>query len=179
MDPSEEIKTSGSLTEALASDLVVDPSFAREQLRTEQSVPMAVLTGGFAALIGAIGWAIVTATTHFQIGLMAVGVGFLVGLAVRQFGKGFTPVFGVIGAAWSLAGCALGNLMAVCAMAAASGSVSFFTILAKMNPVLAARVLGDTFQPMDVLFYGIAIYEGYRLSIRRLTKGDIAKVTGG
>src|ERR1043165_39906 len=81
MDPSEEIKTSGSLTEALANDLVVDPSYVREQLRSEQSIPMAVLTGGVAALIGAIGWAIVTATTHFQIGFMAVGVGFLVGLA--------------------------------------------------------------------------------------------------
>jgi len=29
-------------------------------------------------------------------------------------------------------------------------------------------VMKDTFQPMDILFYGLAIYEGFKLSIVRV-----------
>ncbi len=29
-----------------------------------------------------------------------------------------------------------------------------------------------TFSPIDLLFYGIAVYEGYRLSFRELTERD-------
>jgi hypothetical protein len=50
-----------------------------------------LLLGGFAglaaAILGAIIWAVVTVTTKYQIGYMAIGVGALVGFALR-IGKG-------------------------------------------------------------------------------------------
>ena len=36
--------------------------------------------------------------------------------------------------------------------------------------------MAATFQPMDVLFYGIALYQGYKLSIRPITQADIASL---
>jgi hypothetical protein len=38
---------------------------------------------------------------------------------------------------------------------------------------MAASALPNTFSGMDVLFYGIAVYEGYRLSLRRLPEAEI------
>ena len=39
---------------------------------------------------------------------------------------------------------------------------------------IAKEIMVATFSPMDLLFYGIAVYEGYRLSFRRLTRDDLA-----
>ena len=172
-EPERAVDRPASLGEAMQNDVPFDIAYAREQLRHEQSLPVGILAGSGAALLGALGWALITALTHFQIGFMAVGVGFLVGTAMRRYGKGFDPVFGIAGAVLSLAGCALGNLLAVCAMAAAANDMSFFTLLGRLDPVIAARLMAASFQPMDLLFYGIAVYEGYRLSLRRLTQADI------
>jgi hypothetical protein len=48
------------------------------------------------------------------------------------------------------------------------------TILANLDLVAAGQVLLETFQPMDLLFYGIAIYEGYKFSFRQLTEQELA-----
>jgi len=42
-------------------------------------------------------------------------------------------------------------------------------VLSHLNPELAAALLQSGFSPMDLLFYGIAAYEGYRFSFRRIT----------
>ena len=46
--------------------------------------------------------------------------------------------------------------------------MSFWQILGTMNVNLFADLMKLTFHPMDVVFYAIAIYEGYRFSFRRL-----------
>src|SRR5688572_28318618 len=75
------------------------------ELHMQQSMPMALVSGFLASLIAAFIWALITYITHYQIGFMAIGVAFLVGYAVRYFGKGMTPAFGVVGAVFSLFGC--------------------------------------------------------------------------
>jgi hypothetical protein len=144
------------------------------KLHAQQNLPMAVIAGVSAALIGAILWAIITVVTKFQIGYMAVGVGFLVGYAIRTFGKGLSPLYGVIGASLALIGCLLGNLLSVCGFIAGDQNLPFMQILLGIftNPDVIIQVLIATFQPMDLLFYGIALYEGYHLSFRELTEED-------
>lgn len=78
---------------------------AFEQLDYEQNLPMGVVAGLIGALVGAALWAWITVLTDAQIGWMAIAVGFLVGLAVRIFGKGLDKVFGIVGAVLSLLGC--------------------------------------------------------------------------
>ena len=53
----------------------------------EKKLLLGGLAGLAAAIIGAIIWAVVTVTAKYQIGWMAVGVGVLVGFALR-IGKG-------------------------------------------------------------------------------------------
>jgi len=126
---------------------------------------MGFMAGLVAAAVGAGLWALVTIITGFQIGWMAVGVGFLVGWAVRVAGKGTHMAFGVLGAALALGGCALGNLLAVVVMAARDFEVPLQAVFTRLTPDVVWSLTETTFKPIHVLFYGIALYEGYRFSI--------------
>jgi hypothetical protein len=141
----------------------------------EQNLMLGVIGAVVAAIAGASIWAAVTVVTEFQIGWMAVGVGFLVGFAVRKLGKGMTSVFGYVGAVGALGGCLLGNLLSVCSFAATANSVPFMSVVVDVlsSPSIVVELLKVTFSPMDLVFYGIAVYEGYRFSFRPITQQDL------
>lgn len=153
--------------------------YALGQLRSEQNLTMGILAGAVAAFIGAGAWATITIVTNFQIGWMAVGVGFLVGFAVQKFGKGIDKSFAVAGAVLALFGCVLGNLLTACGLVASAQQVSFLSVLSQLTPSSIAALMGATFSPMDLLFYGIAVYEGYKLSMRRLTEQELSSRIAG
>jgi hypothetical protein len=147
-----------------------------QKLQMEQSLFIGFFGGLAAAIISAIIWAAITLATEIQIGYMSVGVGFLVGFAVRTLGKGFEKRFGYLGAALSLFGCILGNFFAIVVVIAQMQSASLletllFFITAPMAIIDAFKL---TFQPIDLLFYGIAIYEGYRFSFKQITHQEVA-----
>ncbi len=123
-----------------------------------------LLFGAAAAAIGAALWAVITVLTGYQIGFMAIGIGVLVGLAVRRFGRGSTPVFGIVGAALALTGCVAGNLLAVVGFIAQGQEAPFFATLGQVSLPLAMDLLIETASPIDFLFYAIAVYEGFKLS---------------
>jgi hypothetical protein len=160
----------------------LDPAqlaYLKQRLEADQNLVTGLGAGLVASLLGAAIWAGITVATGYQIGFMAIGVGILVGYAVRVAGKGVTSVFGVVGAALSLLGCALGNLLAVTAMVAAGDGVSLLDALPKLTPQLAQELMVAFFSPMDVLFYGIALYEGYRLSFRQLGASELEGMLSG
>lgn len=147
-------------------------------IKSKQSLPMAILGGLIASVVAAIIWGVVSYATGFQIGFMAIGVGFLVGYAVRFFGKGVTTPFGIVGAVLALLGCILGNLfMASIFLSRLEGSsflVVFFAFLT--SPAIVLEIFKETFSFMDLVFYAIAVYEGYRFSFYELTEAEIASV---
>ena len=63
---------------------------AIEQLEDQPNLLMGLIGGAIAMLVGAIVWGAVTYFTEYQIGWMAIGVGFLVGLAIK-FSDGGKP----------------------------------------------------------------------------------------
>jgi uncharacterized membrane protein YGL010W len=150
----------------------------KERWKEEQNLLMGILTGFLAALIGAGVWAAVTVATKYQIGWMAIGVGFLVGWAVKRFGRGVDRIFGIVGGGWSLFGTLLGNLLAIAVLAAQEESVGILSVLGVMilNPGLTFEVLKATFSPTDLLFYGFAVYYGYRYSFRTITREETAEL---
>jgi hypothetical protein len=144
------------------------------QLRAEQNPLFGFAAGVVAALIGAVLWAVVTVATNFQFGYMAIAVAFLVGWAVRHFGKGVDIIHGVIGAGLAFSGCVAGNLLMLAAIVARQESASIFAVFTVMvlRPVLTLQVLASNFAPVDLLFYGFALYYGYRYSFRRITSAE-------
>jgi hypothetical protein len=148
----------------------------KQRLFQQQNVSLATIAGFVAALLGAGIWTGVTVATKYQIGYMAIGVGFLVGFAVRYFGKGLVPLYGYVGGGLSLFGCVLGNFMTTCVFVGQDQSIPLLQILSNMTPSLAGEILKVSFQPMDLLFYGIAVYAGYQYSFRTLTDADLEKL---
>ena len=144
----------------------------------EQSLPLAIIAGLAASLIAAGLWAAITYATNYQIGFMAIGVGFLVGYAVKYFGKGFNVSFGIVGAAFALFGCLAGNLLtsilSLSQLEESSVSIVLFAFLA--SPGIIVEVMKETFSPIDLLFYAIAIYEGYKLSFNSPTEEELANI---
>jgi hypothetical protein len=143
----------------------------QERLRTEQNLLLGLLGGGMAAFLGAVLWAIVTVITNYQIGWMAIGVAFLVGLAIRLLGKGVDPIYHIMGAGLALLGVVLGNLLMIAVLVARSESLPLLEVLNLMilNPAVNLELLARAFSPMDLLFYGFAVYYGYKYSCRQIT----------
>ena len=150
--------------------------FFQQELRRQQRFFGGLIAGFIAALVAGLVWATITAVTGFQIGWMAVGVGFVVGVAVQSFGRGVTPLYRFLGAGLSLFGCLAGNLMTVAMVfSRAEPAISFFEVMLILitTPTAALEALRLTFSPLDLLFYGIAIYQGYKLSLRRITQAEM------
>ena len=146
-------------------------------LEDNQNLSMGILGGFLAALAGASIWAIITAVTEYQIGFMAIGVGFLVGYAVRYLGQGVDQVYGIIGGGLSLVGCLLGNVLTACIFYAEAEAVPFMDVVGSLDFSIALEILVESFAPMDILFYGIAVYYGYKWSFRQLTEEELRSVT--
>ncbi len=148
------------------------------EAKAKESLPLAILGGLVASIVAGIIWALISYATRMQIGFMAIGVGFLVGYAVNFFGKGFGNSFGVIGALFSLFGCLFGNLLAVIISAAFTEGVPVTAILLAFitSPSVVLEIFAETFSPIDLLFYGIAIYEGYKFSMRHLSDEEFASL---
>jgi len=149
-----------------------------ERLRAQQSLARGLLWGAAAALAGAGAWAGITTVFEYQIGWMAVGVGVLVGQAVRHGGRGQAMAFGLAGGALSLLGCVLGNLLAGVGFVAASQDVAFLDVLVGLSASGAVELLELMSSPIDVLFYGLALHQGYKLAFHPITSADVARALG-
>ena len=131
-----------------------------------------------AGFAGAAVWAGVTVVTEYQIGWMAVGLGFLVGIAIRTMGRGIDQVFGVVGAVMALVGCVLGNVFTIAWYISAQTGSSLISVLTQLDMELVIDLITETFQVMDILFYGLALYFGYKYAFRQLTLDDFNRALG-
>src|ERR1044071_6755372 len=140
------------------------PQSTIEQLDNQPSLLMGLIGGTVAMLISAIIWGVVSYVTNYQIGWMAIGVGFLVGIAVKFFGKGKSMMFGISSALLALIGCILGNLIFYSGIIAREESAAFLQVLFVLlsKPAAAIEGFSIAFGFMDILFYVLAAYVGFR-----------------
>ena len=127
---------------------------------------LVVAVGFVAMLAGAALWALVTVITQTELGLMAIVVGFVVGLGIQKVRKRPNKNFGILGAVLALTGCLLGNALSFVAFAAQQNGTPFMDVLMTVNPAGLLSVMTRNFAAMDLLFYGIAIYEGFKFGSR-------------
>ena len=139
---------------------------ALAMLRSQQNFALAVPAGIVAALVGAILWAVVVYVSGYALGLMAIAVGAVVGYAVRATGKGVDQKFGILGAGCAALGWALGTALADVAMLAKLENLSFATAFADLGANGTVSLFMNAADGMDILFLGIALYEGYKFAFR-------------
>jgi hypothetical protein len=130
------------------------------------TIGLAALAGIGAAVAGAALWALVTVLTNYELGIMAIAVGFMVGRAIIFVAKHGNGTLGIVGGACALFGCVLGNLLSAVGFAAQAWHMSYFDVLMHLDVDTVVRLMTATFGVMDLLFYAIGIYEGYRFSSR-------------
>ena len=167
--------------EATPEQPVIDEQQAAMLMQTfaeEQNLLVGTISGLLAALVGAGIWAGVTIATEYQIGWMAVGIGFLVGLAMRYGGKGIAPIFGWTAAVLSMFGCVVGNILTYTWYIADMEGMAFMDVLSQLNLAVVVGLLTSTFAAIDLLFYGLAVYFGYKTAFRQVTQADLDRVAG-
>lgn len=144
---------------------------SNEKLREyqlEQNLPLGIFGGILAGFIGACLWALITVATGWQIGYMALAIGAGVGFSIRNLGKGVDPIFGISGAIIAVFSCIVGNFLSVIAVLSQMEGLDFIETLLYFDYSYTLDLLLETGQFMDVVFYFIAGYEGYKFAFRKL-----------
>jgi hypothetical protein len=127
-----------------------------------------VLGGVIGAVIGAILWGIISVWLDRQIGWMAVGIGVLVGFGVRFLGKGTSIKFGIAGAILAILGCIAGNVVMIYILFSKEFGLSLWYVMTNLSASDLFTVIKEAFQWIDILFYILALYTGYRFAFRKV-----------
>ena len=152
--------------------LVPESAPAITELDYDSNLILGLVGGGVAMSISAVLWGVITYVTGFQISWMSIGVGLFVGIAIQKLGKGKTLIYGISGAVLSLFGCLLGNLFFYSGILAREWEVSFFDVLFAFvtQPDFIVEIFTVAFDFRDLLFYGLAIYIGFRAAMGTTSK---------
>lgn len=149
---------------------------ALDKLRSEQNLGLGIGTSFLVGLLGAALWAVITVATEFQIGYMALAIGAGVGYTMRYFGKGIDQIYGISGALIAVVSCFIGNFLSLIGFVANSESLGYIETLVGIDYSLVPTAMKESFSFMDILFYGIAGYEGYKFAFRVFTNEDLSKL---
>ena len=147
-----------------------------ERLRMEQRLIPGLISGLIVGILGAILWGVITVATGFQIGYMAIAIGAGVGLTIRKFGNGIDSIFGFWGAGISLFSVLLGNFLSIIGFIANAEGLGYMETLFRFDYSYLPAVMGETFSIIDLVFYGIAVFEGYKFSFRLITEKKIMEL---
>lgn len=132
-----------------------------------ESFVLGLLAGLVAAIFCSVGWAAFTIATGMQVGVVAIALGMIVGLAVRYGGNGWESKFGILAAVLAFVGCVLGNYLSVISVIVRSEEgLAYLEVIFALGLEGALAVMKESFGIMDVLFYGIAVSSAYRMGYR-------------
>ncbi|MFT4554362.1 MAG: hypothetical protein ACI9S8_003013 [Chlamydiales bacterium] len=129
--------------------------------------PLALLVGIFASVTGSLGWLAVSTVSSFQIGYMAVAVGILVGWSMRFVAGEGSRKLAFSSATLSFFGCIGGNLLSACYYVAKAHELPFLDLFVTLDPGYSWYLLTQTFDIMDLIFYGIGIVQGYQMCVKK------------
>ncbi len=148
------------MAKKFSGDMIMDG------MEQEGSLVVAILAGAIAAIVGAGAWMGITVATGLHVGYVALGIGALVGFAIRLSGSGTGIIFGIVGAVWTLLSCLTGEFLTQIQLAT-TPQHDFYAVLISVNMGdMLTTILNQT-SPITYLIYAIGIFEGYKLSIRK------------
>lgn len=143
-----------------------------DKLISEQNFAAAIVAGAVATLLAAAAYGIAVAVWPFSRGFAAAGVGILIGLAMALLGRGISTKFAVAAAAYTVAGCLLGNLFRVVMDLALATATSPVDVLRNDSLSLLAERSLHNFSPVDLVYWFIAIFAAAFLARRPLSRSE-------
>jgi len=149
---------------------------ALKKLRRYQSFLYALIGGLLITATAAVGWALITEMTGYQGVYLALGVGVLVGIAVRFFGAGIKRIFGILAALLALTGSLLGYYLSQNGFLEELQLARIVSITDYLDQELMLNTMRDSFVPLDLAFYGLAVLLAYFIAIRRINSKKMARL---
>ena len=138
-------------------------------MKNRQNPALGIAGGLGAAIVAIIVWAEIMQLTGYKLDWMSLATGFLIGYAIRFFGKAIEPSpFGYVAGILAFLCSIMGNLLTACIMFSHIRKVSFFSILSQLNPTSALYFLRAVIGPFDVIFCLGAIFIAYYFSFKRI-----------
>ncbi|MBL4643081.1 MAG: hypothetical protein JKY44_05760, partial [Flavobacteriaceae bacterium] len=80
---------------------------------------------------------------------------------------------GYLGASIALLSCMLGNIFGIVGFVANAEGLGYIETFLGLDYSLLPTIMADSFSVIDLLFYGFAIFEGYKYSFRKITEEEI------
>ena len=148
---------------------------ALERYRAEQNLPAGIGAGVAVGILGALLWATITVATGYQIGYVAIAIGAGVGISMRIAGKGMDQIFGISGGIIAILSCLVGNFFSLVGVAADYEGLGYMETFNLIDSSQIIPLMTETFSGMDLFFYAIAAYEGYKFAFRALTEKELAE----
>src|SRR5689334_17102151 len=109
------------------------PEAMPEPVRDQERLALAIPAGLGAALIGAVLWALIVYVTEYELGLVVIAIGALIGYVIRLVGRGSRPAFGIVGAACAALAWALGSVLCDVAFLSQDAGRPFGEVLALLG----------------------------------------------
>ena len=123
-----------------------------------------LLVGAGVAVVGAILWALVVYLTKYEIGLIAVAIGYAVGYVVHRVGGVASQTTAIVAAVLAAGGIVLGFVLTTVAGVAQVAGVGFFDAVNLISDHNAwGTALSDSVSGMDWLFLAIGAFSAWRL----------------
>ena len=137
----------------------------------DQPMPIRLLAGGIGgllgALIGAFVWGQIVKLTEYEVGYVAIGVGFLCGWAVGFFSQGGRGIpFQFIAAVTSVLGIFFGKYYAIYLILVKEYGPEFskaVSLFSKDYFEFFREIISEVSELIDFLFYGLAIYYAWKM----------------
>ena len=174
--PKEEPETKKKAAPKKTSQKKQASKVALKKLRRYQSFLYALIGGLLITATAAVGWAFITAMTGYQGVYLALGVGVLVGIAVRFFGAGIKRIFGILAALLALTGSLLGYYLSQNGFLEELQLARIMGIPDYLDQELMLNTMRDSFVPLDLVFYGLAVLLAYFIAIRRINSRKMARL---
>lgn len=143
-----------------------------QKLLSEQSFAAAVIAGAVAMLLSAVAYGIVVERWPFTYGFAAAGVGIVIGFFIGFLGRGISTRFSVLAAAYTVAGCILGNLFVRVWNEARGPASSISDVLQNHSVADFARWSVAGLSLIHLVFWFVAVFAAVFLARRALSRSE-------
>lgn len=142
------------------------PKEIRDKLYKEQNFKMALIGGISAAILGALVWAGIAVYAEVNLSIIAIGIGLLIGFAIRFTGKGIEEKFGVLGGALTLLSVLFGDFLSIAFFIAFEFELGITDVLFGGNLGTIFDIFLQNIDFWSLLFWVVGIAEGYKFAFR-------------
>lgn len=142
------------------------------KLISEQNFSTAVMAGAIAMLLSAVAYGIIVEAWPFSYGFAAAGVGVAIGFFMGFLGRGISPKFSVVAAAYTIAGCVLGNLFVRIWNQAQGPGSSISDVLQNNSLSVLARWSISGLSLIHLVFWFVAVVAAVFLAKRALSRSE-------